>query len=399
MAPIESASRRLDRARDADTPSIARTIALAFGGTPEGAQDWIKLGGLDNLRVLREGAGVPACLLRIPMGQYFGGRSVPMVGIAGVGVAPESRGRGLARELMAQTVREIASGGVALSCLYASTQALYRQSGYEQAGHRFVIRVPIARLAGLGKARSTRSIRDGDEEGLRACYARFAPRFNGSLDRGGYIWSRIRKLRETTYHGFCIDAGDRIAGYLYLAQVRDASNGRHEVHLSDLVFDDADIGRQLLAFLADFETMGTDVVFYGGPLHPAQTLLPQQRYRVELKDYWMLRVTDLRAALEARGYALGVDAHLGLVVRDEIVPANAGEWTLRVQEGSGRLSRGIAPGVARISCDIRGLAAMYSGLYAGADGELAGLLTGDARALSIARAVFAGGTPSMVDMF
>lgn len=49
--------------------------------------------------------GAPAAsLVRVPVGQRFGGRSVPMLGIAGVAVPPERRGGGLARRLMADAI-------------------------------------------------------------------------------------------------------------------------------------------------------------------------------------------------------------------------------------------------------------------------------------------------------
>ncbi len=388
----------LDHAGESDVPAITRTLSLAFGGAPEGVADWLKLAGIENLRIARAADRTLAgCFLRVPMAQHFGGRSVPMIGIAGVAVPPESRGRGIARSMMASAIRDIAREGAALSCLYASTQALYRQSGYEQAGHRFTIRIPIARLAGIGKARSIRALGEPDAEAIRACYNRFAPRFQGTLDRGSYIWSRVRKLRETTYQGFGVEIDERLAGYLFMSQVRDAATGRHEIHLSDLAFDSPDAGRQLLSFLADFEPMGTDLVLHGGPLHPIQTLLPQQRYKVELKDYWMLRITSIQHALQRRGYPLGIDAALSLHIDDPIVSENAGAWTIRVRDGSGFLTREHAAPLLR--CGISGLAAIYSGLHSASAAHLLGLAEGDDRAITLADSIFATGTPWMSDMF
>src|ERR1043166_2690224 len=84
---------------EADLPAAVRMIVHAFAGTEEGTRDWLRAAGMKSVRVVRE-HGKPGaaagCLLRIPMGQYFGGRSVSMLGIAGVAVAPEARGRGLA---------------------------------------------------------------------------------------------------------------------------------------------------------------------------------------------------------------------------------------------------------------------------------------------------------------
>ena len=60
--------------------AAARFCSLAFGGTLEGAVEWLRdQAGYEHLRVLRRADGsVSASLIVIPMGQYFGGRSVPM---------------------------------------------------------------------------------------------------------------------------------------------------------------------------------------------------------------------------------------------------------------------------------------------------------------------------------
>src|SRR5690348_10269456 len=96
--------------QESDWPAVTRLIVHAFAGTPEGTQDWLKFAGPEHVRVVQgetngRSAG-RACLLRVPMGQFFGGRSVPMLGIAGVGVAPEVRGRGVAKFMMQEAVRE-----------------------------------------------------------------------------------------------------------------------------------------------------------------------------------------------------------------------------------------------------------------------------------------------------
>src|SRR5262245_8366746 len=105
-----------------DLPAVTRLIVHAFAGTPAGTQAWLKFAGQEHVRVVREdGNREPrACLLRVPMGQYFGGRPVSMLGIAGVAVAPEARGRGLAKRMMQEAVIEAARDGFALSALYPS---------------------------------------------------------------------------------------------------------------------------------------------------------------------------------------------------------------------------------------------------------------------------------------
>lgn len=395
-------------AGESELAEVSRLVSLAFAGPLEGSTQWMRDSGLENVRVLREeegrgGGRVRACLLRIPMGQHFGGRAVPMVGVAGVAVGPESRGRGLARRMMAELMRELAAEGAPLSALYASTQALYRQVGYEQAGHRFNVRIPLAQIGVRSREPRVEALEEEDLPAIKACYAEFARRFDGMLDRGAYVWERVRKRREEAFHPFGVrgDSG-AIEGYLFLTQRRKPDTGRHDVVLSDLAFTSAAAGRRLLGFLADFATVGDDLLFAGGPAHPILTLMDQQRYAIEFKDYWMLRVVDVAAALEARGYAPGIDAEVRLDVRDDVLERNTGRFVLRVRDGRGRVERAEvgAGGVdGAVRCGPRGLAALYGGFMSPGALALGGLVEGGPEALRAAGAVFAGSTPWMTDFF
>ena len=129
-----------------DLSAFGRIVGWAFGFPEKEASEWLEHSGTDNLRLYSSDGAVRGGLLTIPMGQYFGGKAVPMVGIAGVAAAPEARGKGLALELMHATVRELHDKGVALSTLYPATLTLYRKAGYALAGSLFDVRMPAARI-------------------------------------------------------------------------------------------------------------------------------------------------------------------------------------------------------------------------------------------------------------
>ena len=78
------------------------------------------------------------------MRQWWCGRAVPMAGVASVKVAPEDRGRGLARRLMTALLDEIAARGYPLSALYPATMPLYRSLGWELGRHAGYRRHPRA---------------------------------------------------------------------------------------------------------------------------------------------------------------------------------------------------------------------------------------------------------------
>jgi predicted acetyltransferase len=392
----------------ADMPAIGRLLHHAFAGPPDKCQEWVRVLGVQHMRMVWP-SGAPqdsqaaACLALIPMGQYFGGRSVPMVGYAGVAVAPESRGGGLALAMMRESMQEIRRTGAPLSCLYASTQTLYRQVGFEQAGHRFRHEIEIARLGVRDRSMHLRALAESDETKVRACYAQFAGTIDGSLDRGEQMWARTRKLRDVVYAGWGVFAdaspGADLEGYVFLTQVRDPASGRHDLSLSDIAFTTARAGTRLLGFIADFSSMARTFDFFGGPVHPLLNLLPQQVFKSERKDYWMLRIVDAPAAIAARGFPQGVSASVTMRVHDDLMSENEGSWRLSVQGGRGSLERLAGGAACDAEMDIRGLACIFAGFLTPSQARLTGLLSANESGLSALSSAFPGGCPSMTDMF
>lgn len=395
---------------EADLPEVFRIMRLAFTGEEEGQRQWLATMGLENLRAMRadEGGAPEAVLSLVRLGQHFGGRVVPMSGVVGVGVPPERRGGGLAQQMMSACLREARETGAPISTLYASTQALYRKVGYEQAGSRFLTTIRLDQIGVRERAGSVRQITDADADAVMACAARFASRFDGPLDRGAvggwsaYCWHRIRDLRTVKFQGFAIsdnESADAIDAYAYIHQARIPESGRQRLVVSDLAFTTPGSGRRLLSLLADFATMGDEVSFHGSPTHPILALMPMQRFRVERHEYWMTRIADLPKALEARGYLPGVRASINLEVTDPIIPENTGAWTLEIEGGRASVARGGKSSRPTIRADIRGLAPLYTGFVTPAQARMLGWIEADDDDVRAASPIFPGGCPWMVDMF
>ncbi len=398
-APTPSASSRaFGPVGEHDVPTLVRLIHHA--STSDSEEKWIRPSGLDNFRGVREGerGALSACLLRIEMGQFFGGQSVPMLGIAAVAVSPESRGHGTARWMMGEAVREARENGFALSALYASTQGLYRQVGFEQAGYRHTVKLLPHRIDVRTREPIVRPLTAYDDQPMAACYATFARAFPGMLDRCPYIWRRVRELRDKKFHGFGIEGGDgTIEGYVFLIQNRTADG--IEIDVSDVAFTSARAGRRLLGFLADFSTTTKEIVLSGGPLHPMLSLMHSHHHTISKGEVWMLRITDLARALALRGYPRHVTGTIQINVHDPTVRENDGSWTLHVEHGRAEVKKEAAMRPA-ITCGIGALASLYSGFYTATQGALLGWVEGEPGALESADAIFGGGgVPWMGDYF
>lgn len=397
-----------DIASEDDIRAVARLMYLSFGGTLQYAEDWVRNARLEKVQAIRDDRGqVIATLTNIPMGQYFGGRSVPMTGIAGVGIEPGLRGRGLAQHMMTQAMRQLHREGVALSSLYASTQSLYRKAGFEQAGYQCWTKIPLQTIGVADRELEVRPLRttgegDGpDDPIVRRLYNDQARRTPGMIDRGRYLWRRVHELRGVKHDPWGVFAPDgTLEGYAYLG-LKAIPPYHFDLAVSDLVFSTPRAGRRLLSLLADFGTTGDHAILSGGAWRPLLALMPLQRFEVRVREYWMNRVTHVEAALAARGYAPGVRAEVTFDVADALIPENAGVYTLRVEDGTGRVTRAAA-GSHRgptICADIRGVAAIYTGFMTPQDAALAGLAAGPEDQLALAASVFAGPAPTMTDSF
>ncbi len=384
----------------------ARACALAFiGRPPEAYRDWIAKGvGLANALVARDEHGeVMGGASLVPMGQFFGGRSVPMIGVAAVAVAPEWRGRGAAVAVMREAVREMRARGAAISVLYPALQELYRLVGFEQAGARYETAVPgrLINIRGREPGLRVRTVAGGDDPAIRAAYAAGAAPVDGHLDRGEYIWTRVRDFRGVKAEGFVIEAqGGAIEAYIFFSQrATDHPTLRHNLNVHDMAAATPRAARHLLGFLADHRSMTESIVWHGPAAGPLHALLPEQVYRVALHEHWMLRVIDAPAAFAARGYPPGLAAEAHLEIgEDPLVPENAGRWVLRVRDGRGSLERG-GSGAVRVS--LRGLAPLFTGHLSARSLRLAGHLQAedaDLAGLEAALRPTPGGV-SMVDFF
>ena len=320
---------------------------------------------------------------------------MPTAGIAGVGVRPDHRGHGVANDLMSRTMNELHDQGMALSGLYPATQALYRQSGFEQAGHRFEINLRLESIRVRERAATMRRLEESDRPRVEALYRQVAQSRNGYLDRVEYLWDRVfRPMGEAT-RGYGVFEGDELEGYLYLKH-RDKVDGFYHLSLTDFIFSTPRAGRRLLSFLAGHSSMAGDVRWYGGPNDPAFYLLSEQRFKMLFRFYWMVRIVHLEAALAARGYPPGMEAELHLQVADDVIPGNNGTFVLTVSDGVGQSKKG---GRGDLCIDIRGLSALYTGFLSAEALKTVGRIEGSGDVLRTASAIFAGPTPAMADMF
>jgi predicted acetyltransferase len=394
---MEHAFERWARPTERDLERYVQLMQRAFGSPPDQAARWLGRVGSQHARVVLADGEVAAALAFYDMGYFFGGRSVPCWGVAAVAVAAEHRRRGLASAMMRRVLQEGAERGVALSGLFAANHALYRNVGYGAASSRFMASIAPDRIGVTEREGTVRPIGEDEGDLRQALYRRWAASRHGFLDRDAGLWRRATHDRDDRPH-HCYLATDpegqpqgyvtfHHAGGLGVSQV---------LEVVDLVACTPWAYRRLLSLLADHASMVGELRFPTAPSDPLLAHLPAPRVNMRLIECSYLRLLDLEAAMELRGWPAAVRGRVELQLDDPVIPTNSGVWTLEVSDGEARIVRG---GAGSIRLGARGLASVYSGFRSPMEAKAAGLLDGPDRALAVMGTLFASPQPWMPEMY
>jgi len=378
-----------------ETQSLAAMLAQCFIGAPSESQIYADRLGHENFRLLHKNGNLAGGLALIPMGQWWQGQRVAMTGIASVGVAPEQRGTGTAFVLLQQMLQELYETGVAISVLYPATQRLYRKVGYEQGGTYNRWSIATAEIQMRERLLPVHPVESITIETFANLQQQQAQQHNGNLDRHPAIWQGFLDTEaDQPLYAYFIGDVDRPQGYVIFSQKR--ANGEATLRIRDWSVLSVAAGKSLWTFLADHRSMVDKIYWRSAAIDPLALLLPEQSPKLESSMKWMLRIVNVRSALEQRGYPAEIETELHFDIHDDLLANNHGKFILFVSQGRGYVTPG---GTGAIKLGIRGLAALYSGLYSPHQLQLVGFLGGSEATLNLASRVFSGSSPWLPDFF
>ena len=282
--------------------------------------------------------------------QFWGGRLMPMGGVAGVVVAPDARGRGVGSHLMKAIARRSRELGDLVSALYPATIPLYRALGWEFAGAQQRISMSAEALRTLG----------GKDVPLRPTTESDVEPFLKSL-HNGYAEQRASGPRLLSV----ADASEQLTGDGMMSYITDGGHVVFEWHGEDLVVsylsaDTAEIARALWSVVGSGSSVATKVEAYVAPDDPIHLLLPEEVAHETYLKRWMLRIMDAPEAVAARGFPSTATGSAAVTLVDPLLPGNSGSWRLEVSGGRGGLipAEPFNPG---LRLGPNGFAALYAG--------------------------------------
>ncbi|MEL7243722.1 MAG: GNAT family N-acetyltransferase [Cyanobacteria bacterium J06573_2] len=377
-----------------DVQKFGSILAQCFLASPDEEQAWVKRMGVENIRLIRDNKEIVGGLVTIPMGQWWGGKSIPMTGIAGVGVAPEFRGSGAALSLMQQAIRELYENDVSISVLYPATQRLYRKVGYEQGGSFCSWEILAQSIQIKEQPLPVQSV-PLDSEIFYELYTKQGKNINGYLNRNQIIWNRIiQPSDKEVFYGYIIGSLEKPEGYIIISQYsRDSDN---ILSVVDWVTLTNAATKTFWSFLSNHRSQIDKIRWRSSAIDNLTLILPEQTVKNRFIQRWMLRIINVEKALSTRGYFSGIETELHLEITDDLIAENNGKFILSVVEGRGNIEKG---GKGELKLDIRGLASLFTGLFTPQQLQILGKIEGTEKALSQATQIFSGTSPWMMDFF
>jgi predicted acetyltransferase len=358
---------------------------------------------LDRRLVATDGREIVGRLSVWELGQWFGGRRVPMGGIGGVAVDPAYRGRGVASTLLRRAVGEMRERGEVLSSLFPMNHTLYRRHGWEVAGsypeHKLDLRALTA-LPGPTRPASTRRVEKADLPALRALHDEVSRDEPGNLWHGpDFAARRLLGGKPVDQDAYVAERDGALVG-LVIVERGDATDDRgfFTVTIRQLLAVDLDAELTLLRLVGAFHPVAEIAELIAPHSYALPMLVGERDLRPAGWGWcWMTRLVDAPGAVAARGYDELVDVEVHLALADDMAPWNAGAHVLRIKDGQGILEPG---GRGDVALGVGQFASLYTGWAnprrLSRVGLVAGAADADLRALDLA---FAGRTPWMRDFF
>ncbi|MDQ2808046.1 MAG: GNAT family N-acetyltransferase [Chloroflexota bacterium] len=349
-------------------------------------------------------------LVLFPMQVWFGGRLVPTGGLSGVATPPQWRRQGYIGRLLHATVDEMRERDESISTLYPFDFPFYKHYGWAHASDNHVYTIPTTRLPVVAPSGTWHPLQVGsdvyplpdptrlseaDLNVLMGIYDAWAPRYNGMLARDA-VWWRGRKLDPRDNLFYWRDPAGKPRAYVRYT-FKETGPWQRRLEAQVVALDPA-AWQAVLGFLRNHDSQAQEVTLNLPEDSRLLALLDDPRFKIEIDPGFMLRINDVAAALQARGYAPEAAGEIIVQVAEGWVQLTPTTYRMDVSDGRATVTAVTAE--PQLSLDARALAQLYSGYLTPRQAADLGLLTvHDPAALGRAQAMFAGPTAYLADFF
>ncbi|MGH8861911.1 MAG: GNAT family N-acetyltransferase, partial [Jatrophihabitantaceae bacterium] len=292
--------------------------------------------------------------------------------LTAVTVAATHRRRGVLTSMLSDSLREAKDAGYPVAVLIAAEWRIYGRFGYAPAtrcaDYVYYPRRAGAALASAGSGFVRQVSTDELAKYAEEIYDRARQLQPGGVDRKGTWWTRrlgvggYQPIPDYRGHWLMHESDEGPDGLLCWKPDRDMSlNGTlGSIKVLDLAAATPDAYRNLWAYLSGLDVI-EEIQLTDRPVdEPARWLIADGRalHQTDLIDDLWLRLLDVPAAMEARGYAAAGRLVID-VVDDDGAGYGAGRYLLDADEEGARCM--VTTGSADVTLPQRMLASAYLG--------------------------------------
>jgi len=356
---------------DDEFEECLRSLELSFSGSVT-AEDMVRErlvleldrwhAAFDDGRIVG-GAAAASYRFTVP-----GGAQVSGAGVTAVGVQPTHRRRGINAALMRAQLDDVHARGEPIAVLYASEGGIYGRFGYGLSAFLGEIDFEGGRstfIRGYRPVGSVRLLPRGEAlPAMRAIYDRAQPRRPGMIAMEDTWWEWLffekeSEKDEPTFYAVHETDGepDAYATYRVKHEWPD-SIPKLELTVRQLVAATRDAYADIWRYLFDVDLVHR-VKAWNRPVDEPLSFLMEEprRLRFRIADGLRVRLVDVPAALEARGFV--GDGRVVVEVEDRFCPWNEGRVAIEVSAGAASCSR--TDDEPDIACSATDLGATYLG--------------------------------------
>jgi predicted acetyltransferase len=350
--------------------AVLRTTHDAFGEEmkDEDLERHRKMMPLDRVLAAWDGDRPVGVTASYPFDLTVPGGVAKAAGVSWVGVLPSHRRRGILRELMLRQLEDVHERGEPLAILYASESAIYGRFGYGMAAPATKLdaeRNGFAFRDDAGPRASARLVTmDEAAELFPPIYERLRTSRPGFLSRSEGWWREYRLADPEHWRDGAgpkfyalIELDGEPVGYaLYrVAPKWENEMPKGEVRILDALATSPEATAELWRFLFGIDLVERVKAGLTDPAWPLFLLVKDpRRLHLSVSDGLWLRFVDLESALRARSFGDGERAVLE--VSDDVLPRNAGRWSIGPEPGR-------TDAEADVAVDVTDLAAAYLGAF------------------------------------
>ncbi|MCK9487157.1 MAG: GNAT family N-acetyltransferase [Dehalococcoidia bacterium] len=333
------------------------------------------------------------------------GRSVPTACVTTVGTMPEFRRQGYQRLVMARSLEWHREAGQPLAMLWASFGAIYQRYGYGLASaHTMYTFDPrfVALRDPDPPSQDGYAVRLVDAATHRPLVERLyeayiAPR-TLAIERDSvhwevyWHWEVARRKDRTKYVAIAYDGEAAPQGFLIYSTAEDMGapfqpGPDQSMEVEQFIPLTLEAHRAMWNYIRSHDLVRQVKLGFVPEDDPTVDMLlePRELQRRTGDGMW-LRIVDVAAALEARGYETDARGSVTIAVRDDLCPWNTGTYRLSVEGGQATVRP--ASGAPDLAMPVAALSPLYSGFRTATQLARGGRIEGDREALQRADALF-----------